>query len=303
MGADDGLEAFGGNWSGKHIVITGALDDSFDADQGFTGSLQYVFLHQEPAGGNYGSSGRTRRTTSTRARVRKPVVSNVTFIGTATNDPPGDDQEHGASSSRRAARRDPQRDLLVLVQRRRSSSPKRPPRSLPTPARSPSPTTILFKNSVADGGASPYPAATARPGTSRASSRTPATATRSTSTRSSAATPGARLTSSPPPTRRRSATGARSTALRRPTTSAPSRTLPATGPPAGPTTPRTEPHARQGWPPPRRRARTPVRVRRGRDPCTDRRRGPGPAAGRTEQPRRASARRWSTGSTPATPRP
>lgn len=85
MGADDGIEAFGGNWNGKHIVITGALDDSFDADQGYTGSLQYVFIHQDPATGNYGFEWSNQKDNLDAIPRTLPVVSNLTFIGTATN--------------------------------------------------------------------------------------------------------------------------------------------------------------------------------------------------------------------------
>ncbi len=85
MGADDGIEAFGGNWSGKHIVLTGALDDSFDADQGYTGLWQYVFIHQDPATGNYGFEWSNQKDNLDAAPRTRPVVSNVTFIGTATN--------------------------------------------------------------------------------------------------------------------------------------------------------------------------------------------------------------------------
>jgi hypothetical protein len=85
MGADDGLEAFGGNWSGKHIVITGAQDDSFDADQGYTGSLQYVFLHQDPAVGNFGFEWSNQKENLDALPRTRPVISNLTFIGTATN--------------------------------------------------------------------------------------------------------------------------------------------------------------------------------------------------------------------------
>lgn len=87
MGADDGIEAFGGNWSGKHIVVTGALDDSFDADQGFTGNLQYVFFHQDPATGNYGLEWSNQKDNLDASPRTKPIVSNVTFIGTGTSDP------------------------------------------------------------------------------------------------------------------------------------------------------------------------------------------------------------------------
>lgn len=85
MGADDGIEAFGGSWSGKHIVLTGALDDSFDADQGFTGSLQYVFIHQDPATGNYGFEWSNQKDNLDASPRTRPVVSNLTFIGTATS--------------------------------------------------------------------------------------------------------------------------------------------------------------------------------------------------------------------------
>lgn len=87
MGADDGIEAFGGNWSGKHIVVTGALDDSFDADQGFTGNLQYAFFQQDPATGNYGLEWSNQKDNLDASPRTKPIVSNVTFIGTGTSDP------------------------------------------------------------------------------------------------------------------------------------------------------------------------------------------------------------------------
>ncbi len=87
MGADDGIEAFGGNWSGKHIVVTGALDDSFDADQGFTGNLQYAFFQQDPATGNYGLEWSNQKDLLDASPRTKPIVSNVTFIGTGTSDP------------------------------------------------------------------------------------------------------------------------------------------------------------------------------------------------------------------------
>jgi len=85
MGKDDGIEAFGGNWSGKHIVITGALDDSFDADQGYTGSLQYVFIQQDTTVGNYGFEWSNQKDNLDATPRTHPVVGNVTFIGTGTN--------------------------------------------------------------------------------------------------------------------------------------------------------------------------------------------------------------------------
>jgi len=86
MGKDDGIEAFGGTWSGKHIVITGALDDSFDADQGYVGSLQYVYIQQDSSTGNFGFEWSNQKDLLDATPRTHPVVSNVTFIGTGTND-------------------------------------------------------------------------------------------------------------------------------------------------------------------------------------------------------------------------
>jgi len=85
MGKDDGIEAFGGTWSGTHIVITGALDDSFDADQGYVGNLQYVYIQQDIATGNFGFEWSNQKDNLDATPRTHPVVSNVTFIGTGTN--------------------------------------------------------------------------------------------------------------------------------------------------------------------------------------------------------------------------
>ena len=38
---DDGIEYYGGTANIKHLVVTGAGDDSVDWDEGFQGNLQY----------------------------------------------------------------------------------------------------------------------------------------------------------------------------------------------------------------------------------------------------------------------
>ncbi len=48
-GADDGVEFFGGTAQVKHLVITGADDDSLDWTQGWRGKGQYVVIIQNPA--------------------------------------------------------------------------------------------------------------------------------------------------------------------------------------------------------------------------------------------------------------
>lgn len=46
LGADDGIEFFGGTTDLRHAVITGANDDSLDWDQGWTGRVQFLAIRQ-----------------------------------------------------------------------------------------------------------------------------------------------------------------------------------------------------------------------------------------------------------------
>ncbi len=49
--SDDGFEIFGGRTSLRYIVVTGADDDTIDADVGYKGTLQYVLgIHKTPVG-------------------------------------------------------------------------------------------------------------------------------------------------------------------------------------------------------------------------------------------------------------
>jgi len=54
-GLDDGFEAWGGNLNMKYLVATGGLDDDYDLDEGFTGSIEYAIGHKYPAscGGSF----------------------------------------------------------------------------------------------------------------------------------------------------------------------------------------------------------------------------------------------------------
>lgn len=47
-GADDGIEFFGGTAQAKHLVITGADDDSLDWTQGWRGKVQHLLIVQNP---------------------------------------------------------------------------------------------------------------------------------------------------------------------------------------------------------------------------------------------------------------
>lgn len=83
MGKDDGIEMFGGTWSGKHIVVTGALDDSIDVDQGYQGTLQHVFVQQEASGANYAFELSNQKDNLDASPRTRPVFANVTAIGNA----------------------------------------------------------------------------------------------------------------------------------------------------------------------------------------------------------------------------
>jgi hypothetical protein len=61
---DDGHEWFGGTVNGNHLVTLYAGDDQFDLDEGYTGTLQYVFtampFFNEDSGSAYGSGSGDR---------------------------------------------------------------------------------------------------------------------------------------------------------------------------------------------------------------------------------------------------
>jgi hypothetical protein len=76
--ADDGVEYYGGNVSGKYIVLTGNLDDSVDWDEGWQGNLQHVLVIQSvDTGGNVIEAD----TEGTLDFLSKPTIANATFIG------------------------------------------------------------------------------------------------------------------------------------------------------------------------------------------------------------------------------
>ncbi len=87
IGLDDGFEWFGGGFDAKHLVATGAGDDSLDMDQGFAGKVQYVLLQQDPSVGNYGFEWSNQDVNIDASPRSNPQVSNVTFIGTGPTNP------------------------------------------------------------------------------------------------------------------------------------------------------------------------------------------------------------------------
>lgn len=81
--SDDGIEWFGGRVNARHVVITGADDDSLDTDLGWQGMLQFVLVQQRSGGGDRvieaDSDGNDLKVPRSR-----PKFSNFTFLGTRT---------------------------------------------------------------------------------------------------------------------------------------------------------------------------------------------------------------------------
>lgn len=79
--SDDGIELFGGTVLMKHIVITGADDDSIDTDEGWRGAIQYLIARQRANGGDrvFEESSVGVQT----ALNSRPNIANYTAIGSA----------------------------------------------------------------------------------------------------------------------------------------------------------------------------------------------------------------------------
>lgn len=91
MGLDDGFEMFGGTFGAKYIVSTGNADDSIDIDQGFRGTLQHVFIQQDPAIGNNCYEVSNQGDVFDAEPTSRPIIANSTCIGSGA----GGDQSIG----------------------------------------------------------------------------------------------------------------------------------------------------------------------------------------------------------------
>ncbi len=83
MGSDDAFEWFGGTMNAKYLVATGMSDDGLDCDLGYTGKLQYVFVHQDPADpdANHAMEWSNGPDDFTAQPLTSPWIANLTFIG------------------------------------------------------------------------------------------------------------------------------------------------------------------------------------------------------------------------------
>jgi hypothetical protein len=80
---DDCYEFFGGTVNAKHLVCWRNGDDGFDFDQGYVGSLQYLFLQQDPtiADDANGLECDNDKDDPTVTPITNPRISNLTLCG------------------------------------------------------------------------------------------------------------------------------------------------------------------------------------------------------------------------------
>lgn len=84
---DDGIEIFGGTVNMKYVVITGALDDSLDCDEGWQGKVQFVAVRQSPLSGTDRIVECSNRTVASSGGTlnTNPTIANFTFIGSVAS--------------------------------------------------------------------------------------------------------------------------------------------------------------------------------------------------------------------------
>jgi hypothetical protein len=81
MNADDGIEFFGGTANAKHVVISGAGDDSLDWTDGWQGLGQFIIVQQHDDSGDNGIEADNNGDNNVAAPVSMPILSNMTLIG------------------------------------------------------------------------------------------------------------------------------------------------------------------------------------------------------------------------------
>ncbi len=77
---DDGIEVFGGTVNLKHIVITGAGDDSLDWDMGWRGNVQFLVAQQHANVGDNAFEGDNLKANPNASPLSEPTMYNVTLI-------------------------------------------------------------------------------------------------------------------------------------------------------------------------------------------------------------------------------
>ncbi|MEM1350380.1 MAG: hypothetical protein AAGI01_17605, partial [Myxococcota bacterium] len=78
-GDDDGVEIFGGNVDLKHVVITGADDDSLDWDRGWVGTIQFLVIQQDE-NGDHGIEADSWKDDEVSFPISAPYIANMTLV-------------------------------------------------------------------------------------------------------------------------------------------------------------------------------------------------------------------------------
>ncbi|MBI1252626.1 MAG: hypothetical protein GC189_14285, partial [Alphaproteobacteria bacterium] len=82
---DDGVEIFGGKVNLRHLIVTGAQDDSIDCDEGWDGSIQFAVVRQTSRSASEPDklvecSNRTVASLSGTTVTTNPTIANFTFV-------------------------------------------------------------------------------------------------------------------------------------------------------------------------------------------------------------------------------
>ena len=91
MNLDDGIEFFGGTVNAKHLLVTGARDDSFDCTDGWTGKGQFWVAQQYGGDADNGFENDNSAKNNDASPRSAPTVYNATLIG----DPNGPESDLG----------------------------------------------------------------------------------------------------------------------------------------------------------------------------------------------------------------
>ncbi len=77
---DDGVEMFGGTADLRHVLITGAGDDSLDWDWGWRGRVQFLIAQQHPNSGDNAFEADNNGSQHDAEPMSEPVMYNVTLV-------------------------------------------------------------------------------------------------------------------------------------------------------------------------------------------------------------------------------
>jgi hypothetical protein len=82
---DDAYEWFGGTVSSSHLIAYNTVDDDFDTDMGYTGTVEYGIVVRDPSTADVSGSNAfesdNNKNTSTLAPITAPVFNYITAVG------------------------------------------------------------------------------------------------------------------------------------------------------------------------------------------------------------------------------